>query len=165
MSTYPLTEEFFKGTVEPTVNEYLARPNDVRCGRLAAIVLNHLVDYWCVDTTGNNTRNAWDAVFTDLQASTPIANHPDYSYAGIVRDVADASKHAKLNRVSRTLTGAGQVKRRFIGAFNTAPFNFVAFGERRAVDVQVELDDGKIFMLASAIRQVLSAWRKKLGLS
>lgn len=50
MSGHPFSEEFFKETVEPTVDEYLAQPQDIRRGRLAAIVLEHMVDYWHQDT-------------------------------------------------------------------------------------------------------------------
>ena len=40
MSEYPRTEGFFKETVKLTVDEYLVRPNNIRRGRLAAIVLS-----------------------------------------------------------------------------------------------------------------------------
>lgn len=161
MATSNITVEFFNNVVEPTVDEYLARPEDIRRGRLAAIVLNHMVDYWHVDT--GEDKNTIHAV---LRADTPIPNHPGYSAAGIIRDLADASKHAKLDRKKPPpqLTDAGQVKRYYIGAWNTAPFNTVPWGGQQAVDVRVELDDGNVFLLANAIRIVTNAWRNKLGI-
>ena len=168
MSRHPLTEQFFTDIVEPTVDEYLARLEDIRRGRLAAIVLNHLVDYWCVDTTSGNTRKerraALEATRAALRFDTPIPNHPGYSSADIIWDLADASKHARLHRTPRQLTDAGQVKKRFIGAIGTAPIGMVPIGMLKPVDVRVTLDDGKSFLLSYVIRKVMDAWRDKLGI-
>ena len=41
-------EMFFRGIVSPTVDEAFAEPDNVRRGRLAAIVLLHMADYWNV---------------------------------------------------------------------------------------------------------------------
>ena len=71
MSGHPFSEEFFKGTVEPTVNEYLAQPQDIRRGRLAAIVLEHMVDYWHQDTHEKK-----DDVRAALRTDTPVKSHP-----------------------------------------------------------------------------------------
>ena len=91
MPEHPLTEKFFKEIVEPTVDEYLVRPENVRRGRLAAVVLNHMVDYWHEDTQESLT-----AIRAALRADTPIPRYPGYSYSDIIWDLADASKHARL---------------------------------------------------------------------
>ncbi|RCN59110.1 hypothetical protein [Acidiferrobacter thiooxydans] len=170
MSTYPRTTEFFDNVVKPSVDEYLARPEDIRRGRLAAIVLNHMVDYWCVDTASGDTRKEREAALEDaraaLRADTPIPSHPGYSAADIIRDLADASKHAELTRKNPQpqLTHAGQVKRHYIGALGTAPLGMVPGGMLKPVDVRVTLDDGKSFILSYVIRKVTDAWRNKLGI-
>ena len=46
--------DFFRETVEPTVNEFLADKINIRRGRLASIVLSHMVDYWCADHNIHN---------------------------------------------------------------------------------------------------------------
>ena len=91
MSEYPRTEGFFKETVKLTVDEYLVRPNNIRRGRLAAIVLNHMVDYWHEDTQESLT-----AIRAALRADTPIPRYLGYSSGDIIWDLADASKHARL---------------------------------------------------------------------
>lgn len=168
MTTSRLTKEFFEEVVKPTVDEYLARPEDIRRGRLAAIVLNHMVDYWCVDTASGDTRKEREAVLEDaraaLRADTPIPSHPGYSAADIIRDLADASKHAKLTRKNPQpqLTNAEQVGQDFMGAYGTVPYGAVAYGTQAPNDVQVTLDDGKSFTLSSVIRKVMAVWDQKL---
>ena len=170
MTTSNIAVEFFEEVVKPTVDEYLARPEDIRRGRLAAIVLNHMVDYWSVDTASGDTRKEREAALEDaraaLRADTPIPNHPGYSAADIIRDLADASKHAKLDRKSPPpqLTHAEQVKRHYIGAMGTSPMGTVPGGMLKPVDVRVTLDDGKSFILSYVIRKVTDAWRNKLGI-
>ena len=159
MASHPLTEEFFKETVEPTVDEYLVRPENVRRGRLAAIALNHVVDYWHEDTHESLT-----AIRATLRADTPIPGYPDHSSSDVLRDVADASKHAKLNRADSRLTNADQVKKQLIGAMGTAPMGMVPMGMLKAVDTRATLNDGQSFNLAYVVRNAAEVWRKKLGL-
>lgn len=160
MTTSKIANKFFEEIVKPTVDEYLTQRQDIRRGRLAAIVLNHLVDYWHVDT--GESKNTIHAA---LRADTLIPNHPGYSFAGIVRDLADASKHAKLTRKNPPpqLTDAGQVQQHCIGALNTAPLNTVPLGVVVPTDVRVTLDDGKSFILSDVIREVTDAWNKQLA--
>ena len=94
MAGHPLTAEFFKETVGPTVDEYLVRPNNVRRGRLAAIVLNHMVDYWHVDTHESLT-----AIRATLRADTPIPRYPGYSSSDILWDLADARRARQARTV------------------------------------------------------------------
>ena len=149
MAGHPLAEEFFQGVVQPTVDEYLAQPANIRRGRLAAIVLSHLVDYWHVDT--GESKNTIHAA---LRADTLIPNHPGYSSADIVRDLADASKHAKLDRKNPPpqLTDAGQVQQHYLGATGTDTVGLVPTGMPIPTDVRVTLDDGKSFILSYVIR-------------
>ena len=159
MAGHPLAEEFFKEVVQPTVDEYLRQPQDIRRGRLAAIVLEHMVDYWHVDTGESKS-----AIRAALRTDTPILNHSNYWSADLIRDVADASKHARLNRALRMLTCAEQINSRHVGAWNTTTYNFVPYGRQRGADAEIKLDNGKIYILKNAVYQVSEAWRKKLGL-
>ena len=83
--------DFFMSTVAPTAEEFLGDVADIRRARLAAIVLNQMVDYWFLE---NQTRfkNKSD-VYTELERRCP--KFP------ILRDVADAS-----NQLSAGPTGA-----------------------------------------------------------
>ena len=164
MAGHPLTEEFLKETVEPTVDEYLVRPDNVRRGRLAAIVLNHMVDYWHEDAHESLT-----AIRATLRADTPIPRYPDYSSSDILWDLADASKHARLepfhNGRRRQLIDAGQVEPHLTGAMGTGVLGITPMGMAISTDLRVILDDGQSFILAYVVRSVMEVWRKKLGLS
>ena len=164
MSEYPRTEGFFKETVKLTVDEYLVRPNNIRRGRLAAIVLNHMVDYWHEDTQESLT-----AIRATLRADTPIPRYPGYSSSDIIWDLADASKHARLkpahNGRQRQLIDAGQIEPHLSGAVGTAVIGIVPTGMAIPTDLRVILDDGQFFILAYVVRSATGVWRKKLGLS
>ena len=41
------SKEYFCLMVEPTIKEFINSPNSLRRGLLAALVLNHVVDYLC----------------------------------------------------------------------------------------------------------------------
>lgn len=163
MAGHPLTAEFFKETVGPTVDEYLVRPDNVRRGRLAAIVLNHMVDYWHEDAHESLT-----AIRATLRADTPIPRYPGYSSSDILWDLADASKHARLepfhNGRRRQLIDAGQVEPHLTGAMGTGVFGITPMGMAISTDLRVILDDGQSFILAYVVRSVTEVWRKKLGL-
>ncbi len=154
---YPLTKQFFNETVKPTVDEYLNEPENIRRGRLAAIVLYHLEDYWRVDTKQN--------IHDELQTKTFIQGDASHSSADIIRDLANASKHAELTRSNKTLTHANQIKQRMTGAIGTAPIGTLAIGTIRPVGVSVVLDDGQMFSLSYVIQQMMDVWRELLKIA
>ncbi len=158
---YPLTKQFFNETVKPTVDEYLNEPGNIRRGRLAAIVLYHLEDYWLVDTQ--------QKIHVELCKNTLIQSDASHSSADIIRDLANASKHAKLTHrhgnEKRQLTNANQIIQRRIGAMGTVPFGMLALGESCPVDVSVVLDNHQAFSLLYVIRQVMDAWHKLLKIT
>jgi len=144
--------DFFRSTVKPTVDEFFANPLDVRRGRLAAIVLYHMADYWDFEVNhGENVKDNDSLKRLYIQFSQQC---PDFL---VIRDVADASKHRRLRQqmdVPRKLTSAAQVKR-ITGTFN-APFNTACFN--KASVVEYELDDGTKRPLLGAVRSVLWMW-------
>lgn len=140
--------DFFMSTVAPTAEEFLGDVADIRRARLAAIVLNQMVDYWFLE---NQTRfkNKSD-VYTELERRCP--KFP------ILRDVADASKHAELARRSRKLTSTDQI-RMTPGLFE-APFGEGVFAE--AMEVIVVLDDRTSDPFAPIVQAALSLWKALL---
>ena len=158
MAKHPLAEEFFKEVVQPTVDEYLAQPGDIRRGRLAAIVLNHMVDYWHEDTGKSLT-----SIRKTLSDATRFRT---YSFFQTVMDVADVSKHARLELDRRTpapeLTKTNQVVHHRIGALGTFPMATLPMGGTAIVGVNVKLDNGSVFSLSHAIQQVMTIWDKML---
>ncbi|PZP32541.1 MAG: hypothetical protein DI603_10180 [Roseateles depolymerans] len=79
----------------------------------------------------------------------------------LIRDVADASKHAKLatqKNVPRQLSSADQVSASS-GLFG-APFGCGVFAE--GAEVTATLDDGATKALMPAVRAVLAAWKSMI---
>ncbi|MEA0738346.1 hypothetical protein QYY77_20145 [Xanthomonas campestris pv. campestris] len=144
---------FLAHTVEPTVAEFEKAPYDIRRGRLAAIVLYHMADHFALDGFASCERKLMDQEIANVRARVQAAC-PDFT---IIRDVADASKHAKLassKNVPRQLSSAKQLSAT-PGLF-LAPFGYGRFAE--AGEVIVTLDDGTTLSLLPAVRTVLATW-------
>ncbi|WP_225210106.1 hypothetical protein [Xanthomonas bonasiae] len=145
---------FLVYTVEPTVAEFEKEPYDIRRGRLAAIVLYHMADHFALDGFASHERKLMDQEILNVRERVH-ATCPDFT---IIRDVADASKHAKLapsRRAARQLSSAEQLSAT-PGLFQ-APFGYGVFAE--AAEVIVTLDDGTTRPLLPAVRTVLTTWR------
>lgn len=120
------SELFFRSTVRPTVEEFLAEERDLRRGRLAAIVLHHMADYAALEGYEGNDRRAMDVRLNALRQEL-IGLCPDYS---LIHDIADASKHARLSvpkHGARQVSTAAQVTRP-PGLFGM-PFGYGNFAE------------------------------------
>lgn len=141
--------DFFTWTVKPTVDEFLNDTYDIRRGRLAAIVLFHMADYWCWHL--HNTDKKLGDIYEVLQN-----NCSDFS---MVRDIANASKHYQLTRGARQLTSSEQITRP-PGLFEEG-LGIGVFAE--ASNVIFKLDDGTERLLEGAIRSVLSMWETLLS--
>jgi hypothetical protein len=141
---------FFLGTVRPTVEEFFADVNNVRRGRLAAIVLFHMADYWNFEVTSLPTDETLQQILRDL-----IIDCPEF---GLIKDVANSSKHDRLTRGNRRISGSDQIARK-PGIFE-APFNVAMFGE--ASIVLVTHNDGTQQPLAGIVRSVVEMWERKL---
>ena len=102
-------------------------------------------------------------------AHTLIQRYPGYSSSDILWDLADASKHARLNPAHngrrRQLIDAGQIEPHLTGATGTDVGGIVPTGMAIPTDLRVILDDGQFFILAYVVRSATGVWRKKLGLS
>lgn len=151
--------EFFAWIVKPTVSEFLANPQDIRRGRLAAIVLNHMADYLALDGYRGHERSEMDSLLKAVRERlTGIC--PDFS---LIRDIADATKHAKLSVPKkgppRDLSSSQQITRS-PGMFE-APFSEGVFGE--TVMVFATLNDGTVKPLQPAINSVMAALEEQLA--
>lgn len=143
--------DYFYSTAKPTVDEFLNDFRSVRRGRLAAIVLYHMADYWHI---------AYGSPGVTLSAlhKALIAECSDFQ---LVRDVADASKHDILNsqkNIPRTVSASHQVARP-PGIFE-APFGVGVFAE--ASIPMITQDDGVERPLEVTVRTVLEMWEVKL---
>jgi len=147
---------FFVSTVKPTLEEFLTAPYDIRRGRLAAIVLSHMTDYWALEGyTGNRNFKEMKQPVDELR-KTLSKQHPDYS---LIIDIADASKHALLatDKTKRFPDSSTQVTRT-AGIFD-APLGFFA----EACVVEITFEDGTSKSLVEPIKSVLQMWNEKLS--
>ncbi|WP_086008780.1 hypothetical protein [Nitrospirillum viridazoti] len=149
-----LAGDFFRSTVKPTVDEFLASPWDIRRGRLAALVLYHMADYWAAEryestVTKQDLAKKMRDELPNLRKEL-IKKCPDFQ---LIRDVADASKHAKL-AFPRILSSSDQITASQ-GIF-AAPFGAGVFNS--AAEITAELDDGTKKSLTEAVRSVLDMW-------
>lgn len=151
--------EFFAWTVKPTVAEFLVNPRDIRRGRLAAIVLNHMADYLALDGYQGHERSEMDSRVKAVREKL-IAGCPDYS---LIRDIADATKHAKLSvpkkGTPRDISSSQQITKS-PGIFQ-APFGEGVFAE--AVIVFATLNDGTVKPLEPAIHSVMAVLEEQLA--
>jgi hypothetical protein len=152
------TTNFFTFTVKPTVDEFLNDLGNVRRGRLACIVLYHVADYWALGAHDKDFPIAsLHKEITTLHKEL-ILECPEFN---LVRDVADASKHAQLSKqmaIPRVLSLSEQVTSS-PGIFH-APFGEGVFSG--ASIVMVTLDDRTTHPLPDAVRSVLSMWERKV---
>ena len=143
--------DFFTSIVKPTADEFFGDTGDIRRGRLAAIVLYHMADYWQLENTAAfKTRN--------ILCEHLIAKCQEFQ---IIRDVADASRHAQLDHSAtppRKLKSSDQITRP--PSLFEAPFGEAVFNE--ATKVVVTLNDGTSRLLAPVARSVLSMWENEL---
>ncbi len=151
--------EFFNWVVKPTVSEFLSSPQDIRRGRLAAIVLNHMADYLALNGYEGHKRSEMDRLVKAVREKL-TARCPDFS---LIRDIADATKHAKLSTPEkgppRDMTSSQQITGS-PGIFQ-APFGESVFAE--AAVVFATLNDGTVKPVEPAIHSVLAALEELLA--
>jgi len=139
--------DFFDGVVAPTVAEFFSDEGNLRRARLAAIVLYHMADYWSFETLKTEKKPKFDDAL--------IAECYEFR---LIRDVANASKHAQIHRNDPQLKTSQQVSGPS-GIF-FAPFGEGVFGE--AAEVFLRLDDGTVRPISPLIRSVTEFWKCKV---
>ncbi len=144
--------EFFAATARPTADEFLSDTGNIRRGRLASIVLYHVADYW--DQENSPSQKSLSRLHQSL-----IKICPDFA---IVRDVADASKHAQLKQSNQSQVPRGLLSSDQVASspgLLEAPFGVEGFAE--ASEIVVTLNGGTTRPLVTAVRAVLSMWEAK----
>ena len=143
-----ILRDYFENTVKPAVDEYLSGNGrfNIRKARLAAIVVEHIIDYYSLAYKKDRAEVRKD--ITDLL--------PLYS---VTRDAADATKHGSLKRRNTDIKENGQIK--CPPGFFQAPFGEGCWAE--AIEVYAETDDGRKISLENAIKEVMRVWDMKIS--
>lgn len=161
MDKHSYIHDYYLDIVKPTVAEFMLNKSDLRKGRLAAIVLDHVRDYRAVQLN-----------ITPNQVLDSIKDHCfDIVF---IRDVCNASKHAILTnktKVPRTLSNTRQIKAEHNFGLWHAPFGQSMFGE--ANDVFIKFDNDQVLNgekisyrnLHDSINELVTYWDKELNIN
>lgn len=133
--------EYYEEIVKPTVTEFLNHKYDLRKGRLAAIVLDHMRDYRVIqlDIRKEGRKNATEVLMDSIKE--------DCFDLVLIRDVCNASKHCILKAYSpdrpevvtpRTLTKTDNIKAEKNEGIFCAPFSESMFGESNYVFIKFD---------------------------
>lgn len=153
-----MPRRFFDDHVKPNYAEWLKNPLDQRLAKNAVADANNMaarvLQYWLA-------RDAWQVygVTTERAYRDELAARecPDF---GLVRDVADAHKHFRLDRSSRQVTGTDQT------AIGAIPFGGGGYGEGvygGGPQLVVTQDDGTQRALTAIMKNVMEMWARLLG--
>lgn len=144
-----LLREYFNLTVKPTVEEFLHAPHDLRRGRIASIILHHtndyiknaLPDFISISEKYRNKNEVTEKLNVLFREANP---HHD-----LIKDIADATKHATLHKKTRDVSEADQVSR--LPNIFEAPFGEGYFADQ--IVVVVNLNGGVIKSLPEIIAE------------
>jgi hypothetical protein len=146
----PQFKYFYLGMVKPTVQEFWDSPRDIRRGRIAAIMLHQTTDYWWLEFGSSLDGTPSDHKLGTLRSAL-IDRCPEYS---LIWDVADAVKHAKLEKSNRSVRHSNDVTQN-PGIFG-APFGTSLFGDATVVEIRCQ--NGTVRPLVDAVRAVSDMW-------
>lgn len=158
--------DYYENIVKPTVQEFIENKHDIRKGRIAAIVLDHMRDYWAIYL---DQHEKWSITETILKDEI-YELCPD---AALIRDVCNATKHGLLRistndkNIPKSIHSTHQIKSEqneglFVGGFGSM------FGESNYVYINFEhenevnnksLKQRFLFEVVSVVRDY---WEKKL---
>ena len=149
--------EFFDTHVIPAYEEWTKDTNSIRLAMSAAVALNQMADHlWHAYANVDPSR-----VFNTV---SPTAFRKEMSrrhvHFAIVRDVAEAHKHVRLDRASRVITGGEQTALGATGwgeaGFGTGPYG-------GGPSIVAELDDGTKHHFIHPAKEVLQLWMSILA--
>lgn len=149
--------DFFDTHAVPNHEEWLAKPVDIRLGMNAVVSLYHMADhFWHAYASLDSARVF--ATATPAQLRSELARqHPQFA---LLRDVAEAHKHMKLDRSTRVVTGSSQIA---VGATGWGQGGYGTGPYGGGLSIVVELDDGTKQHLTDLAREVRQLWASMLA--
>lgn len=157
MPTAPSQDEarrYFKGFVEPSIEDWRREPMNVRLAMNLANSLNNLVEYyWHTFSTTHPDRVFRTKTLREFRAELR-QRHGDIA---LIRDIADAHKHLRLHRADRTVSGPNQTKSQSVG-YGQA-YGLCYGGGKLLV---VTLDDGQERYFSLVAESAYAYWIAKL---
>ncbi len=148
--------EHFDTYVLPAVNEWLSNPTDIRLAMNAAVALNQMADHFWYGFASSDVARVFNTANVKTFRNELAKRNSEWS---LVRDVAEAHKHVKLDRSSRHLTSAGQTVVTPTG-YGTSGYGTGPYGGTPSV--VVTLDDGSTVHFSCVAKRVLEMWQSLL---
>jgi hypothetical protein len=148
--------EFFDTHVAPAVNEWRAAPTDLRLAMIAAVALNQMADHFWHGFQAVDPSRVFNTLNPKAFRAGLASRNPHFA---LVRDVADAHKHVKLDRPIRAITSAGQTT---VGATGYGEGGFGTGPYGGGPSVVINLDSGQKQHLSTAVTEVVQFWTSML---
>ncbi len=147
---------FFDSHLMPNHDAWLAEPTDLRLAMDAAVSLYHMADHFWHTFSATEPARVFDTSNSSRFRTELAKRSAQYS---LVRDVAEAHKHMKLDRPTRSVTESTQTAIGSTGygetGFGTGPYG-------GGPSVVVELDDGTKQHLSYLAKEVRELWESIL---
>lgn len=153
---------FLAEIVRPTVEEFDANWASVRHGMLAALVVSSLADHICVAQCPPDIN---DAALRDALGGFRKALRKDNIAFALVQDVADATKHKRIDRKGAHLKDVSGVRLEVVPVMTRGgDVIMTRAGQTLETHEQVEVvaDDGRRWPLRDLILDALALLEEKL---
>jgi hypothetical protein len=148
--------QFFHNQVLPSVRDWEENHMEEHRAMSVAVNLNHMADRYWYSFDGIDPSRLLGANNLSAFRNALCAKSNDFS---LIRDVADAHKHVKLDRSGRNLTNADQTTVARLG------WGVPKWGEGRwgsSPEVVVTFDDGSKHHFSTAVRKSIELWESML---
>lgn len=150
-------QHFFDAYVVPNHDAWLAQPTDLRLAMNATVSLYHMADhFWHTYAAIEPVRVFCKGSSGQFRTELAKRNN-EYS---LLRDVAEAHKHMKLDRSTRSVTETRQTAVGSTG-YGEAGYGTGPYGG--GPSIVVELDDGEKRHLSYLAQTVRALWETKVG--
>lgn len=146
---------FYDEHIVPSVREWETNPLEPHRAMNAAVSLNQMANHYWHEHHGDPSKVLGASslgVFRNLLAAAT----PEF---GLIRDVADAHKHYKLDRPNRNITDASQATQASMG------WSEAAWGEGEwgsPPEIVVTYDNGTKHHFSTAVRKIMAMWKGML---
>ena len=139
------------------MTEWAAAPLEIRLAMNAAVALNQMADHYWHGYASVDPGRVFNTSSAGAFRAELAKRNPEFA---LLRDVAEAHKHVKLDRPGRAVTSAQQ------SSVGTTGFGEAGFGEGPfggGPSIVVVLDDGSKRYLSAVADEVLKLWATMLA--
>jgi hypothetical protein len=148
--------QFFDTHLVPNYEAWLAQPTDLRLAMNATVSLYHMADHYWHSFSATEPDRVFSTNSSSQFRGGLATRNTDYS---LLRDVAEAHKHMKLDRSTRNVTESRQTAIGSTGygegGYGTGPYG-------GGPSVVVVLDDGTKRHLSYSAQVVRKLWEAML---